>query len=592
MSYPTTNNGICKSLKAEKQLRFGLLCDAGEGADWRPQRWQLQCVEQLTALANVHPVALLVRQSRSSSVSPRGLYRYLNKVSDDSPAAIVELPQSIASWPTVRLDQSAGEGRIDTADGSAAARLPARDAVRAYALDFILSFSAAWPRDLLDSATYGVWTYEFGDWERFRGSPPGFWEVYRNAPVSGAMLARLTSDPDVVIPLRRGSLATQQLSHSKNRDQLLTRFTHWPAQVCRELLHGASLRNAPLRGNAAINTVPCNKGVTRFALRMMWYVVSRGLRSWFQQDHWNIGIIDQPIEDFVRPGSKRRPIRWLPAPGRGQFIADPFGLIRDGRLTIFCEYLDYRDGVGTIAAIQPEAAAAAVPVEIGPTPRVHLSYPAVFEHEGKLLCIPETQGAREVALYELQRFPDRWVKVATLLDNTAIVDATVFRHDGLWWMAGATDHGGVASLGTELHLWYANEITGPWTAHPLNPVKTDVASARPAGTVFVSEGILYRPAQDSSKTYGSRVVINRVLSLTTTSFHEEPAAFVEPDPTGPYPDGLHTLSAVGGITLVDGKRLQLAPAELRRILGRVFLRRLRKLFPGRARTAAGQQRTA
>ena len=66
-------------------------------------------------------------------------------------------------------------------------------------------------------------------------------------------------------------------------------------------------------------------------------------------------------------------------------------------------------------------------------------------------------------------------------------------------------------------------------------------------------------------------------------FREEPAAFVEPDAHGPYPDGLHTLSAVGGITLVDGKRLQLAPAEFRRVIARMLRRRLRKvayrLFP-------------
>jgi hypothetical protein len=328
------------------------------------------------------------------------------------------------------------------------------------------------------------------------------------------------------------------------------------------------------------------------------YIVRHGMRSWVQQDHWNVGIIERPIAEFIKPGRERPQIKWLPALGRGQFVADPFGWVRDGRLTIFCEYLDYSDGIGTIAAIQPDTSVGAgaqlprVPVEIGPTPPVHLSYPSVFEHEGQLMCIPETQGAREVALYALQRYPDKWAKVATLLDNIAIVDATLFRHDGRWWMAGASDHGGVASLGTELYLWYADEITGPWTAHPSNPVKTDVGSARPAGTLFLSDGVLYRPAQDSSKTYGSRVVINRVVTLTTTAFREEPAAFVEPDPNGPYPDGLHTLTAVGGVTLVDGKRLELAPAEFLRILGRMFMRRLRKVFPFGARTAAGQQRAA
>jgi hypothetical protein len=217
-----------------------------------------------------------------------------------------------------------------------------------------------------------------------------------------------------------------------------------------------------------------------------------------------------------------------------------------------------------------------VPVQIGPRPAVHLSYPLIFENEGRLLCIPETQGAREVALYGLERFPDRWNKLATLIENRAIVDATLFRHGDYWWLAGAAD-ADRAGVGSDLHLWYATQIVGPWTAHSGNPVKTDVRSARPAGTPFVVDGVLYRPSQDSSTTYGSRVVINRVHTLTPTSFREEPIAFVEPDTAGPYPDGLHTISAVGNLTVVDGKRLAFAPAEFRRMIVRMLKRRLRRL---------------
>jgi hypothetical protein len=56
-------------------------------------------------------------------------------------------------------------------------------------------------------------------------------------------------------------------------------------------------------------------------------------------------------------------------------------------------------------------------------------------------------------------------------------------------------------------------------------------------------------------TYGGRVVINRVTVLTPAEFDEEPAAVVEPLLESPYPDGLHTLAAVGDITLIDAKRV-------------------------------------
>jgi hypothetical protein len=97
-----------------------------------------------------------------------------------------------------------------------------------------------------------------------------------------------------------------------------------------------------------------------------------------------------------------------------------------------------------------------------------------------------------------------------------------------------------------------------------------VRSARPGGTPFHHDGALYRPAQDCSVTYGGRIVINRVLRLSPTAFEEEPVSTVEPDPDGPFPDGLHTLSSLGNVTLVDGKRRAVIPAEVYRSLSSLY----------------------
>jgi hypothetical protein len=131
------------------------------------------------------------------------LFRYLSKLEPGSPAGPAELPEHVARLPVVDLQEQPGEPGEAAAGMQLTAQCAA--AIRAHQLHFILSFSTAPAHALRELAAYGVWTFEFGDWQRFRGSPTGFWEVYRNARTSGAMLARLTSDPDVVIPLRRGN---------------------------------------------------------------------------------------------------------------------------------------------------------------------------------------------------------------------------------------------------------------------------------------------------------------------------------------------------------------------------------------------------
>jgi hypothetical protein len=235
-------------------------------------------------------------------------------------------------------------------------------------------------------------------------------------------------------------------------------------------------------------------------------------------------------------------------------------------MTILCEHFSYRDHRGFIVALDSIDAPHNVRVTIGPVPAVHMSYPFLLEAGERTLCMPETSAAQEISLYASERFPDRWTKVATLVSGVAVVDATLFQHGEHWWLAGAED----AAFGAncELHLWYSSSINGPWRAHPGNPVKIDVRSARPAGAPFIADGVLYRPAQDCSATYGARVIINRVRTLTPTAFREEPLVAVDPERTGPYPSGLHTLSQVGNVTLIDGKRFIFVPAEFRRVLGK------------------------
>jgi hypothetical protein len=284
-------------------------------------------------------------------------------------------------------------------------------------------------------------------------------------------------------------------------------------------------------------------------------------------EQWNVGIIDRPIHTLLG-AQTLPPVKWLPKLRKREFVADPFGVIHEGKLTILCEHFDYATGLGKLIAVDPERPQSQLQMEIGPQPPVHLSYPFVIELDSELLCIPESVKAREVALYRCVRFPDRWRRVTTLISNIELVDVTVFHHENRWWLAGSDP--GPAGASSELHLWYADSLSGPWHPHLSNPVKIDVRSARPAGSMFHHEGALYRPAQDCSTYYGRRVAINRVTKLSPTEYEEECMQTVEPAADGPYPAGLHTLSAAGDFTLIDSKRWVFAKEELPRALGRVI----------------------
>ena len=314
---------------------------------------------------------------------------------------------------------------------------------------------------------------------------------------------------------------------------------------------------------ARIDVTRIGLALTGPLLRTRWAVsyASTAYREYFRHRQWGVGMAAVPIQRFLDPGF-RPEIQWVHAARRDEYLADPFGVVHQGRLRVLCELYRREAMRGTLVAFDwPKKGQKPDWKAVLPT-RSHASYPFLFEHGGQTYCVPETSQAKEVSLYQADPFPHRWTKVATLLDDFAGVDNTVFRFDGRWWIA-STD---VNAPDRSLYLWYADHPEGPWEPHAKNPVLDSVSSARPAGTPFLANGNLYRPAQDSSKTYGGRVAINLVEELSPIAFRERVESFVEPDPKGPYPLGLHTLSSAGGVTLIDGFRDVFSKAGFRRKL--------------------------
>jgi hypothetical protein len=133
------------------------------------------------------------------------------------------------------------------------------------------------------------------------------------------------------------------------------------------------------------------------------------------------------------------------------------------------------------------------------------------------------------------------------------------------------------SFSDALWLWSAPDFRGPWTAHPRNPVLIDMASARPAGRMFVAGGALYRPAQDCRACYGAALTLARVDRLDEGGFSQTIESIVRPG--GEWPGRrLHTFNSAGGFEFVDGSAFAPRWAALRRPLA-LAQRRAGRLAP-------------
>jgi hypothetical protein len=130
------------------------------------------------------------------------------------------------------------------------------------------------------------------------------------------------------------------------------------------------------------------------------------------------------------------------------------------------------------------------------------------------------------------------------------VDATLLNYGNKVWLFANVKEQNGSSLDA-LHLYYAPQgpLTNEWTPHPCNPIVKDIRSARPAGRIFMQDGKLIRPSQDSSRRYGYALKFNRITKLDENEYAEEIESTLKP--AGGRVLATHTFNQAAGLTVVD-----------------------------------------
>ncbi len=281
------------------------------------------------------------------------------------------------------------------------------------------------------------------------------------------------------------------------------------------------------------------------------------------KDFWRCGVVQAEVADLVRARTlAEAAITWLPNNGHLHYLADPFGFWHGSRLHVFAESFSYADGVGHIDVVVLDRDLAIIDQRTVLRERWHLSYPFVFEADGAIWMMPEAHEAGALWVYRACDFPHRWERAHQIVLDHVPLDATLLRHEDLWWLFYAPADPAATRL-TTLCAAFAPRIDGPWTPHPANPILVDADGARPGGTPVRVDGRIHLPLQRCVGSYGSGLRIAGIdqltparATLTVTGEIEAPAI------AAPFTDGCHTLSAAGAVTLIDVKQRRFSAGAL------------------------------
>lgn len=218
------------------------------------------------------------------------------------------------------------------------------------------------------------------------------------------------------------------------------------------------------------------------------------LRKAITGGHWSVAYRPRGSEDYS--------VAIMPD---NEWCADPFVYEYNGFHYIFVEQYLKNKEKGCIGYFRFEDG---IPVNKGILIEnsYHMSYPDVFEYDGKFFMIPESSANSTIDLYEADHFPDRWSKVKSLIQGKKYVDSTVYQEGDQYYLISYT-----MSEGYEIHVFSLDMERQELKFLSKKHYETNVA--RPGGRLYVEDGKLMRPAQDCSKKYGEALIVYQVDDL-------------------------------------------------------------------------------
>jgi hypothetical protein len=504
-------------LDKTERLRVGLIVDS-----LTQPRWVRQCLENILA-TGVAEFAILVKVEPQEEKSGL-LYKLYSR-----------LDRTL--FPAEALDQLGIEDLLTSVPkGAELAQVEAAN------LDVLINFACP---DLnfkfAKAAKHGVWFYAFG-------KAPGLNEVMNKIPTTYSSLKGFKEENEYLI---YESMAPT-LSGFSVRLNLNTCYWKSAAFAARALTDLHQRRLVKQNSNHMSSQSPTNTAMAQMFIKLFGRAASRAVEKLTSSEQWVLAYrIDNGEFKYL-----------IPEPDH--FWADPFPLKVNGKHFIFFEDYVKAAGRAHISVIEVDQSGM-----VG-SPRdvlkldCHLSYPFVFEWSGDYYMIPETGDRNVVELFRAVSFPFEWQPVKILLEANCPLDATVIEIDDTWWMFVNIQEEGVAVNWDELHLYYADNLLGPWKPHARNPIVSDVRSARPAGRLFRTGNALYRPSQNSSMRYGYGTTISRVTKLSTSEYNEKKVLEILPQ-WDKNIIGIHTLNVCEDIVVVDclAKRSSFSKLKLR-----------------------------
>lgn len=285
-----------------------------------------------------------------------------------------------------------------------------------------------------------------------------------------------------------------------------------------------------------------------------------GIFSKLYYHTWNIGFIEQKIDDVIVSTETKVHVHWVKHHYKDRFFADPFILSVDDKIiNVLVEDFPYyhKKGLISLLVIDRKDYRLLERKVILKQP-FHMSYPFIQRNEDGSVRWVAPEASASGHLYRYAVNPStHMLEGQKVLMNEPLLDSTIIKHNGLFWLF-CTKKG--IDSNRSLYVYYSEKSEGPWTPHKNNPVVEDAAIARPAGYVVEVKGVLYRVIQKCDKHYGEAINVSRIDVCNENEFRETHVKELRAQ-GGEFSGGFHTINGLDGLCVVDGVKVEFRPVH-------------------------------
>jgi len=536
-------------MKTQK-LKLGLLLDSFNVPAW------VESVIQRIQDENSGELTLVILNDGKGKPNKRWntiVYSIFNRIDEKlftkepNPFAIKDISEKLSNVPSIKILPVKGGNSLILSEKDV-------KNIREYQLDILIKFGFEnLQLTTLNASKYGTWFYYHGDDRIMKGGPPGFWEVVENWSETGSALLSAGGNSPLNRVLFRSNFITYPLSPARHRSYYFWAATSFlPRQISllqqlgeEKYCHEIEKFNAALIHEVKSYETPSNLTAIKSVAKIFIKLIKEFFKRLFYIDQWFLLFsFKQDISDNFSEFSKLMP-------PKDKFWADPHAVQVDGRYYIFMEEFLQHNNKGHISVIELDKTGTWKAPVIVLEKDYHLSYPFIFEWKNKFYMVPESRENKTIDLYECADFPHKWNFRKCLMENISAVDTTLFHYSNKWWLFTAMAENEAAAPNVELFLFYTDDLfNGEWKSHPQNPIISDVKNARPAGSLFLKDGKIFRPSQDCSKAYGYGFDLNEIEVLTEADYRERKILSIRPGWDKKI-QATHTFANCENLTVID-----------------------------------------